>query len=80
MAFADITLSPTYTAGIGLISEDRGMSTRFPRFLKVREDKSIDEATTSDYLATLYRRQESKAPKASTEGTLNNDEGGEWEF
>jgi DNA ligase-1 len=60
MAFADITLSPTYTAAMGLVSEDRGLSTRFPRFLKVREDKSIDEASTSDFLAGLYRKQEAR--------------------
>ncbi|KAL9110337.1 MAG: hypothetical protein Q9227_005068 [Pyrenula ochraceoflavens] len=60
MAFADITLSPTYTAAIGLVSEERGLSLRFPRFLKVREDKSIEEASTSDFLAGLYRKQEVK--------------------
>ncbi|KAF2731737.1 ATP-dependent DNA ligase [Polyplosphaeria fusca] len=63
VAFADITLSPTYTAAIGLISEERGLSTRFPRFLKTREDKSIDEATESADLAGLYRKQEARAPK-----------------
>ena len=57
MAFADITLSPTYTAAIGLVSEERGLSLRFPRFMNVREDKSIEEATTSDYLALLWRKQ-----------------------
>lgn len=67
MAFADITLSPTYTAAIGLASEERGLSLRFPRFLKIREDKSIDEATTSDYLALLWRKQGEKA-KAQGEG------------
>lgn len=61
MAFADITLSPTYTAAIGLVSEERGLSLRFPRFLKKRDDKSIDEASTSEFLATLWRKQESKA-------------------
>ena len=61
MAFADITLSPTYTAAIGLVSEERGLSLRFPRFLKVREDKSIDEASTPDFLACLYRKQEARA-------------------
>ncbi|KAJ5293918.1 hypothetical protein N7508_008739 [Penicillium antarcticum] len=61
MAFADITLSPTYPAAIGLVSEERGLSLRFPRFLKVREDKSIDEATTSDYLALLWRKQMERA-------------------
>ncbi|OKL60644.1 hypothetical protein UA08_04055 [Talaromyces atroroseus] len=61
MAFADITLSPTYTAAIGLVSEERGLSLRFPRFLRVREDKSIDEASTSDYLAALWRKQMERA-------------------
>ncbi|KAI4717864.1 ATP-dependent DNA ligase [Aureobasidium sp. EXF-10727] len=62
-AFADVTLSPTYTAAIGLVSEERGLSLRFPRFLKVREDKSIDEASTSDFLAELYRKQEARGEK-----------------
>lgn len=62
MAFADITLSPTYTAAIGLVSQDRGLSLRFPRFLKKREDKGIEEASSSEFLATLYRKQEAKAP------------------
>ncbi|KAJ6011354.1 hypothetical protein N7451_002766 [Penicillium sp. IBT 35674x] len=64
MAFADITLSPTYPAAIGLVSEERGLSLRFPRFLKVREDKGIDEATTSDYLALLWRKQGEKVVEA----------------
>ena len=64
MAFADITLSPTYTAAIGLISEERGLSMRFPRFLKVREDKSIEEASTSDFLAALYKKQEARIQAA----------------
>jgi DNA ligase-1 len=63
VAFADLTLSPTYTAAIGLVSDERGLSTRFPRFLRVRDDKSIDEATEAEELASLYRKQEAKAPK-----------------
>ncbi|KAL3955880.1 hypothetical protein ACCO45_009899 [Purpureocillium lilacinum] len=53
MAFADITLSPTYTAAIGLVSDERGLSLRFPRFLKKREDKGIEEASTNEFLAGL---------------------------
>ncbi|MCJ1285789.1 hypothetical protein MMC26_005130 [Xylographa opegraphella] len=64
MAFADITLSPTYLAALGLVSEERGLSMRFPRFLKVREDKSIDEASTSDFLASLWRTQEARVKSA----------------
>ncbi|CRG85940.1 hypothetical protein PISL3812_02943 [Talaromyces islandicus] len=71
MAFADITLSPTYTAAIGLVSEERGLSLRFPRFLRVREDKSLDEASTSDFLAGLWRKQ---AERATEEGILHGEE------
>lgn len=81
MAFADITLSPVYTAAIGLVSEDRGLSLRFPRFLRKRDDKGLEEASTSNFLAGLYRKQEVKtpAPKAGTDGDgfadLEVDEG-----
>lgn len=71
MAFADITKSPTYLAALGLVDEDRGLSMRFPRFLKVREDKSIDEASTSDFLAELWRKQEKKVKQ---EGGAGADE------
>lgn len=82
MAFADITLSPTYLAAIGLVSEDRGLSTRFPRFLKVREDKSIDEASTNDFLASLWRKQEAKVkadggPKGADADVDDDDDGNE---
>jgi DNA ligase 1 len=65
MGFADITVSPTYTAARGLVREDRGLSLRFPRFLKVREDKGIEEASTNEFLAELYWKQEAKAPAAT---------------
>ncbi|CCF46636.1 DNA ligase I [Colletotrichum higginsianum] len=72
MAFADITLSPTYTAAIGLVNEDRGLSLRFPRFLKKREDKSLDEASTNEFLAGLWRKQEAKAPRQGGQGEEND--------
>ncbi len=65
MAFADITISPTYTAAIGLISDEKGLSLRFPRFLKKREDKGIEEASTSDFLAGLWQKQAAKVPESA---------------
>ncbi|KAI1489940.1 DNA ligase 1 [Biscogniauxia mediterranea] len=79
VAFADITLSPTYTAALGLASLDRGLSLRFPRFLRKREDKGIEEASTSAFLADLWRKQEAKAPPpppSMKEG--GGDENGEY--
>ncbi|KAG9250545.1 putative DNA ligase I [Emericellopsis atlantica] len=75
MAFADITLSPTYTAAIGLVSDERGLSMRFPRFLKKRDDKGIDEASTNEFLASLWRKQEAKAvANGAAEGTKDDVE------
>ncbi|ORY68247.1 DNA ligase I [Pseudomassariella vexata] len=74
MAFADITLSPTYTAAVGLVSEDRGLSLRFPRFLKKRDDKGIEEASSSEFLAGLWRKQEAQAPTPSLKEVDEEDE------
>ncbi|CAE6415626.1 unnamed protein product [Rhizoctonia solani] len=57
---ADITLSPISQASKGLVAGDRGLSLRFPRFLRVREDKALSDATTPEFLAGLWRKQEGK--------------------
>ncbi|KWU43593.1 ATP-dependent DNA ligase, partial [Rhodotorula sp. JG-1b] len=53
---ADFTLSPVYPAARSLLGE-RGCSIRFPRFMKVREDKAIENATTAEQLARMYHMQ-----------------------
>ncbi|KAG6020968.1 hypothetical protein E4U41_002652 [Claviceps citrina] len=62
---ADLTLSPRYKAGcregVDPAGGDRGISLRFPRFIRARDDKRADEATTSRQVADMYRRQESVA-------------------
>ena len=75
MAFADITKSPTYLAAIGLVDESRGLSMRFPRFLKVREDKSIEEASTAQFLADLWFKQEAKGGNQAGGGAAAADDG-----
>jgi DNA ligase 1 len=53
---AELTLSPTYTAGWGQIKEDAGLAMRFPRFTgRWRDDKSAEDATTIGELIDLYR-------------------------
>lgn len=82
MAFADVTVSPTYPAAIGLVDADRGLSMRFPRFLRVREDKGVEEASTAMDLARLWWKQEARGKVGGREvevegGEDGGEEGGE---
>ncbi|KAH9813967.1 hypothetical protein DFH28DRAFT_895909 [Melampsora americana] len=57
---ADITLSPVYKAAQGLIDPDRGLSLRFPRFYRIRDDKAVEDASHPEDFAAMWRRQEKK--------------------
>lgn len=55
---SEITLSPIYTAGLGLIREDSGFALRFPKFTgKLRDDKAPEDATTTQELLEIYQKQ-----------------------
>ena len=57
---ADLTVSPRYKAGSDALPEGggKGISLRFPRFVKKREDKRPDQATGSKMVVEMYRKQE----------------------
>lgn len=54
---ADLSLSPVYKAGSASMESSKGISLRFPRFLRVRDDKGPEDATNSDQLIELYENQ-----------------------
>ena len=58
---AEFTLSPVHVAAQeqlpSEISQGRGLSLRFPRFVRLREDKGIHDATTAEQVTSMFLKQ-----------------------
>jgi DNA ligase-1 len=54
---AEITVSPIHTCAYGKIEKDSGLALRFPRLVKIRNDKKAEDATTTTEIIELYKMQ-----------------------
>ena len=57
---ADFSLSARHAAARGRVPQDRGVSLRFPRFMRTRPDLRPEQATGPEQLAALYHGQRNK--------------------
>ena len=55
---SEITLSPSHTAGLNAVRPGYGLALRFPKFTgKIRDDKKPEDATSTEEILTMYKRQ-----------------------
>ncbi len=65
---SEITLSPIYSAGLGLVRPGAGFALRFPKFTgKIRDDKAPEDATTVQELLEMYHKQIRQLEKGKEE-------------
>ena len=61
-----------WQAAMGMVESGKGISIRFPRLVKVRDDKGPEDATTAEQVMDMYRNQ--AVAKANAPAAKDDDD------
>ncbi|XP_074284712.1 DNA ligase 6 isoform X2 [Silene latifolia] len=63
---ADLTVSPVHKAAVGIVHPSRGISMRFPRFVRSLSDRRPEDCSTSTDIADMFNSQTRKMDLTSS--------------
>merc|ERR1711957_641075 len=58
---ADLSISPVHTSAFGVKADGKGIGLRFPRFLRIREDKQPEDSTGPEQIWICSRHKHPSA-------------------
>lgn len=70
---ADLSKSKVHKGGIGRLEQTRGIGLRFPRFLRERDDKKPENATSAEQIVDMYLSQGDMSSTAAEVASSDDD-------
>jgi DNA ligase-1 len=64
---ADLSISPIHSSANTIRGDGKGIGLRFPRFLRIRDDKGTEDATSSEQILQMFEDQFKNAPVAGND-------------
>lgn len=67
-------ISPIYTCGRGVADPNKGIGLRFPRLVRIRDDKKPVDSSNTEFVVDMYKQQAVVQNKQGNEDDLDADD------